>query len=179
MTEMGQEFAWRQHFKSICNAPLELVGRDDLDDLHPAIQFHRYWDTLRQGKELPDDRDFVPEEIPAAMDWFMLFRRELRLGEDLYHLYRQGDSAAQMTHGHLEGLYLHEFTKQDCYTTRRELMRWILTEKRPGFARIDIRNNKSEFFAEVTVGMFPILSPDGATVVVVPAPVSPRLREII
>jgi len=176
---MGQDFVWRQHFKSICNAPLELVGQEELDESHPAIQFHKYWEILREQNEVPDDQDFVPEDVPAAMNWFMLFRREVKLGDDLYHLYRQGDSAAQMTHGHLDGLYLHEFTKQDCYTTRRELMRWILTEKRPGFARIDIRNNKSEYFAEVTVGMFPMVSPNEAMVVVVPAPVSPKLRDII
>lgn len=176
---MNEDIVWTRDFKSICNAPLVPVMPDALDGDHPAIQFHEHWLSMNSDNTVPQAQGIMAKAREVIEKWLMAFRKELEAGDDLYMLFLQGQSAAQMTHGMLQGQYLHEFTRSDCFDSRRALMRQTLQMSQPGFARMDINHNKSEFFAEVTAGMFPLAEGDRELVVVIPAPVSQKLRSII
>ncbi len=131
---------------------------------HPAKVFHEYWLSLAGG-ELPDRSSFQPMSIPSVLRWFMIFRQEMDEENDLYHLF-------------LQGKYLHEFTADQCFYTRRELMRAVLKSQEPGFARITVEG-VSEFSTMVTVGMFPMSEGDKSLVFVVPAPETKHMRALL
>ncbi|MCK0069512.1 PAS domain-containing protein [Kordiimonas laminariae] len=175
---MTEDFRWGEHCASLCNAPLKLLKREDLDPRHPAIEFDNYWSNLKGG-EIPAKEDFSPVHVKTVLKWMMLFERQMKDSEDLYKLYLQGTSAAELTNGSLQGQYLHEFTNADCYNSRRDLMRYVLKEGKPGFATAHTAPLKtdSEYSTDVTVGMFPFRNIEGeCQVFVVPAPVSEKIR---
>lgn len=174
---MHTTFVWKEQLESLCDAPLESVEATELDAGHPARSFLGYWEGLNGGK-VPDRSAFDPKSVPSLLKWLMLFRRELQDGEDVYHLFLQGTSAAEMTHGLLQGQYLHEFTSVDCYDTRRGTMRHVLTTLQPAFARISIAA-RGEYRTNATVGMFPFMDKDEWNVFVVPAPESLEIRALI
>jgi len=176
---MGEYFFWDRNFKSICNAPLVPIEVGALDADHPAVTFNDAWHDMSRNGQLPQAEELMELAIKSIHNWLMAFRKELQAGDDLYLLYLQGKSAAQMTYGMLQGQYLHEFTQSDCFDSRRALMRQTLSMSQPGFARMDVARQKSEFFAQVTAGMFPVADGDQELVIVVPAPVSTRLRDAI
>ncbi len=175
---MNEEFRWKEHFGSLCNAPLNLMSREELDAEHPAIKFDTYWNQLNDGN-LPDKESFSPMHVKQVLKWMMLFERQMEGENDLYHLYLQGTSAAEITNGLLQGQFLSEFTNEECYQSRRDMMRMVLREGKPAFASANITkcNEDSEFSTNVTVGMFPFKNGKGnCCVFVIPAPVSKKIR---
>ncbi|PCI63163.1 MAG: hypothetical protein COB37_05495 [Kordiimonadales bacterium] len=170
-------FVWKEECESLCHAPLELIECTALDKRHPALLFYDYWKKIGAG-HMPDRSDFAPMDVPTVLKWFMLFRRETVDDEDKYFLYLQGSSAADLTLGLLQGKYLDEFTNESCYVTRRNLMRQVIEEEQPGFARVIIGKIKSEceYDVNVTVGMFPLTDGDNHLVFVVPVPESLLIR---
>lgn len=176
---MEDAFCWHQHFDSLCNAPLDFIELQEFDDAHPALVFYAYWKRLADG-EMPQKASFSPTEVKSVLKWFMLFKREWNGEEDQYFLYLQGNSAAEITNGNLQGKYLHEFTAEDCYGTRRDLMRQVISEGKPGFARACISERGSEYTTDVTVGMFPFREGENDfQVFVVPAPESKQIRRYL
>lgn len=170
---------WREEYKSICNAPLVGIKPDTLDDDHPAIKFAEYWHSLA-GSGVPQRQTFRPQEIPSLLRWLMMFRREEHQGQDRYLLYLQGDSAAELTDGLQQGRYLDEFTEEECFDTRREVLRGVLRTGQPDFANIIVGTKKAEFIADINVGAFPFENADGPSeVVMVPAPASLELRRYL
>lgn len=169
-------FDWRDNYKSICNAPMTRIEHTSLDVRHPAIEFRQYWESLNKGKT-PDRGSFNPQDIPGLLRWLMMFRREMREGRDRYLLYLQGNSAAELTDGLLQGQYLEEFTEQECFDTRREVMRSVLQTGQPAYARITVGVKKADFIADISVGAFPFRQKgDEPEIVMVPAPVALELR---
>ncbi|WP_262696352.1 PAS domain-containing protein [Kordiimonas aquimaris] len=169
-------FHWHSDLQSICDAPLAYLDADAIDLAHPAGAFVQYWNSLNAG-QIPDRGQFSPQAIPKLLRWLMMFRREMNGDNDEYLLYLQGNSAAEMTRGSLQGQYLHEFTATGCFDTRRDVMRHVLETSQPAFARIIVGNDQSEFTTNVTVGAFPMT--DGTNqpqVIMLPAPDSLELR---
>lgn len=167
---------WQDKFKSICNAPLVGVTEFDLDTQHPGLEFLRYWRGLNGG-QTPDRASFRPQEIAPLLKWLMMFRRELRGSDDLYFLYLQGNSAAELTDGLQQGTYLHDFTEEQCFDTRRGVLRQVLETGQPGFANIVVGEKSADFTININVGAFPFENKDGQPeVVMVPAPETPELR---
>ncbi|MBL4788703.1 MAG: PAS domain-containing protein [Kordiimonadaceae bacterium] len=173
----SESFKWSEKCDSLCDAPVNPLDASDLDRNHPALVFLKYWEKIGDGG-LPDRADFAPMDVPSVLKWFMLFRREMDGDVDNYHLFLQGSSAAEMTHGLLQGQYLHEFTSSYCYETRRDLMRAVLEAEKPLYGRIEI-STQGEYEVDVTVGMFPLSEGDQKLVFVVPAPISLELRSLI
>jgi len=173
----SESFKWADECDSLCNAPVNPLGASDLDHSHPALVFLKYWEKIGEGG-LPDRSDFAPMDVPSVLKWFMLFRCEMVDNVDNYHLFLQGSSAAEMTHGLVQGQYLHEFTSSDCYETRRDSMRAVLKAEKPLYGRIEI-DTQGEFEVDVTLGMFPLTDGDQKLVFVVPAPISLALRSLI
>ena len=169
-------FDWRENTESICDAPLTYLTIEDIDGTHPAGAFTTYWNSLNSGI-IPDRGQFTPQAIPKLLRWLMMFRRELNDNNDEYLLYLQGNSAAELTHGSLQGQYLHDFTATGCFDTRRDVMRAVLQTKQPAYACIHVGGNRSEFKTSVTVGAFPMTDGDKQPqVVMVPAPDSLEMR---
>lgn len=108
---------WREEYESICNAPLVRVNETQVEDGHPALRFSEYWHSLSAGTT-PARRDFHPRSVPALLKWLMMFRREMQNAEDRYKLYLQGEAAAALTDGLLQGRYLDEFTLSVCFESR-------------------------------------------------------------
>ncbi len=169
-------FDWRKTYKSICNAPLVGVTEDDLDPEHPGLQFLTYWRSLNGG-ETPQRSSFSPQDIPSLLKWLMMFRREISADGDLYFLYLQGNSAAELTDGLQQGTYLHDFTEQQCFNTRRAVLRGVLDSGQPAFANIKVGEKSADFITTINAGAFPFVNEGGQPeVVMVPAPQSPELR---
>ena len=167
---------WQEQYNSICNAPLRPIDPFTLDNEHPALQFLHYWKSLNNG-DAPSRADFKPQDIPTLLRWLMMFRREMEDVKDLYLLYLQGDSAASLTDGLHQGQYLHQFTDEGCFNTRREVMRGVLQAGQPNFAGIEVGAKKADYVTTISVGAFPFLVDDGEPeVVMVPAPTSAKLR---
>ena len=170
---------WQEQYQSICNAPLRPIDPFTLDDDHPALQFLTYWKSLNDG-QTPSRSDFKPQDIPTLLRWLMMFRREVSDGSDLYFMYLQGDSAASLTDGLHQGQYLHEFTEEVCFDTRRQVMRGVLETGRPNFASIEVGAKKADYITTISVGAFPFLVENGEPeVVMVPAPTSMKLRAFL
>lgn len=170
---------WREEYKSICNAPLVGIKPDELDEDHPAIKFMDYWNALAGGR-VPKRQDFRPQEIPSLLRWLMMFRQEKHQGQDRYLLYLQGDSAAELTDGLQQGRYLDEFTEEECFETRREVLRGVLKTGKPDYANIIVGAKKAEFITDINVGAFPFENVGGQPeVVMVPAPASLELRRYL
>lgn len=169
-------FEWREHLNSICDAPLDIIEFGVLDQTHPALEFTHYWNSLNGG-EMPDRAHFSPKDIPKLLRWLMMFRRETIDDQDDYFLYLQGSSAAELTHGSLQGQHLHDFTASSCFETRRNVMRHVLSTKQPAYANIKVGNSGSEFSSNVIVGAFPLSDGDKEPIVIMlPAPNSLELR---
>ncbi len=167
---------WQDSYKSVCNAPLVSVTEFDLDPFHPGLEFLAYWRSLNGG-ETPRRSSFSPQNIPSLLKWLMMFRREMVADDDLYFLYLQGNSAAELTDGLQQGTYLHDFTKQQCFDTRRAVLRGVLESGQPAFANILVGEKGADFTTTISVGAFPFLNEGGQPeVVMVPAPQSPELR---
>lgn len=167
---------WRKTYKSICYSPLSGVAESDLDSEHPSLEFLAYWRRLNSG-ETPARSTFSPQSVPSLLKWLMMFRREVQTGENLYFLYLQGNSAAELTDGYHQGTYLHDFTEQQCFDTRRAVLRGVLETGQPAFAVISVCEKKADFTISVNVGAFPFTNEGGLSeVVMVPAPRSPQLR---
>ncbi len=172
-------FNWQERYRTICNAPLVPIDPLTLDDDHPALMFLDYWKSLNGG-DTPLRSSFRPQDIPTLLRWLMMFRREENDGIDLYFLYLQGESAAALTDGSHQGRYLHEFTEEFCFDTRREVMRGVLETGQPDFASIEIGTKKSDYVTTVSVGAFPFFVEDGEPeIVMVPAPTSMKLRAFL
>ena len=172
-------FDWRENYLSICNAPLVTIEHTDLDARHPAVEFRRYWQSLNKG-ETPNRSSFNPQDIPTLLRWLMMFRREMKDGHDRYFLYIQGNSAAELTDGLLQGQYLDEFTEQECFDTRREVLRGVLQTGQPAYANIEVGVKKADFIANIGVGAFPFYQEDQEPeVVMVPAPIALELRRYL
>jgi len=169
-------FDWCETYNSICNAPLISVSEDELDPQHPSLEFLTYWRSLNGGVT-PKRSSFSPQRIPSLLKWLMMFRREMSSDEDLYLLYIQGNSAAELTGGLLQGTYLHDFTDVGCFDTRRAVLRSVLESGKPAFANVVVGEKSADFTTTISVGAFPFACEDGqAEVVMVPAPQSPKLR---
>lgn len=179
---MRTNFSWRKDFESICDAVLEPIEITDLDEKHPAVAFNDYWHGLADGR-MPDKSQFSPQHVPSLLKWLMLFRQEIIDGKDVYHLFLQGSSAAEMTDGLLQGQYLHEFTAEECYEVRLKHMREVLASERPAFARIHLvchdETCYGEFSTDAIVGMFPISEGDGRNIFLLPAPESKEIRSLM
>ena len=169
-------FDWRNTHESICNAPLVGVGESDLDTKHPGLEFLRYWRSLNGGK-IPARTSFNPQHIGPLLKWLMMFRREMHDMDDMYFLYLQGNSAAELTDGLQQGTYLQDFTDDACFTTRRQVLRSVLQSGQPAFASIVVGAKKVDFTTNITVGAFPFTGTEGQPeVVMVPAPELPEMR---
>lgn len=167
---------WQEKYKTICNAPLVGVTEFDLDSAHPGLDFLHYWRSLNSGAA-PDRSSFRPQDIGPLLKWLMMFRREANGSDDLYLLYLQGNSAAELTNGLQQGTYLHDFTEQQCFDTRRAVLREVLATGKPGFANITVGAKSADFTINVTVGAFPFMNLNGEPeVVMVPAPELPEMR---
>lgn len=167
---------WQEKYKSICNAPLVGVTEFDLDASHPGLAFLQYWRGLNGGTT-PDRSSFKPQDIGPLLKWLMMFRRETNGADDLYFLYLQGNAAAELTDGLQQSIYLHDFTEQQCFETRREVLRGVLATGKPAFANIFVEEKAADFTIDVTVGAYPFVNEAGEPeVVMVPAPNSYQLR---
>lgn len=167
---------WREKFESICNAPLVGVTEFDLDSGHPALDFLRYWRSLNSG-ETPERSSFKPQNIAPILKWLMMFRREMQGSKDLYFIYLQGTSAAELTGGLRQGTYLHDFTDKQCFDTRRAVLRGVVETGKPKFANITVGEKSADFNITISVGAFPFINCVGEPeVVMVPAPQTPELR---
>lgn len=172
-------FDWKDEYHSICNAPVEFIEPSTLDGDHPAVQFNRYWQSLAAGS-LPDRSKFKPQDIAGLLRWLMMFRHETHTTDNSFYLYLQGNSAAELTGGMLQGQYLRDFTSDECFASRVQIMEKVLTEGMPGFATISIGAKKSEFIVAISLGAFPFSNASGdPEVVMVPAPNSLELRRYL
>ncbi len=169
-------FVWCDTYDSICNTPLVDVLESELDSNHPSVEFLHYWRDLNGGNT-PARTSFNPQHIGSLLKWLMMFRREMHGKDDVYFLYLQGNSAAELTDGLQQGNYLQDFTDDACFNIRREALRSVLKNGQPAFASIIVGEKWSDFTTSVSVGIFPFTSPKGQPeVVMVPAPSLPEMR---
>lgn len=172
---------WKNSHKMICEAPIAFLHAADLDSTHPATSFFKHWHGLNGGR-MPDRRQFDPMRVPELLRWIMMFRRIVVDDVEDYLLFLQGDSAAEMTHGNIQGKFLSEFAAQGqgFYDIRRAMICEAIRTGEPTYAGVSAGSNGAVSASDVTMGAFPFA--DGGKdpqVALLPAPATAGLRSYL
>ena len=77
-----------------------------------------------------------------------------------------------------KGQFLKEFTKDECYSSRKQVMVNAITSGKPSFARIDLAS-QGEYKTNVLAGIFPFRDKEGHRVFAIPCPENKKLRGLM
>ena len=111
-----------------------------------------------------------------------MFRRINVDGVEDYLLFLQGNSAAEMTHGNLQGPYLSEFAAhgEGFYDIRRAMICEAIRIGEPIFAGVHAGSDGSISASDVTMGAFPFEDRGKEPqVALLPAPAVPKQRNYL
>ena len=170
-------FRWRDVSDSICEMPIESVDLSQIDDKHPAVQFHHYWQGLAGGA-VPARSLFSPSHVKPLLRWLMLFQQVVEGDEDKYLLTLQGTSSAELTHGTLQGLYLDQFTATGCYLDRRRMMRMAIETGEPQYGETTMASSNAINTA-IYIGAFPFSTGGLPQIFMFAAPKDLNLRQLL
>jgi hypothetical protein len=177
MVNSKDNFYWADYFGSICNSALIPKTLADFDSGHAAHQFNEYWNKLADGN-MPCHSQFSPAEVKQCLKWLMVFKETpLDNGMD-FQLTLIGTSAEEMAVHAKKGQFLKEFTEDECYSSRKQVMVNAISTGRPSFARIDLAS-KGEYKTNVLTGIFPFKDKEGHKVFSLPCPENKRLRSLM
>lgn len=151
---------WHDVPFSICDAPLERVTRDMLDEHHPALAFEREWLRLKsvaesEGFALPQRKDFHPGAVASTLKWLLVFNHcSENEGGHAFQVRLVGTAAEVLLKNNYTGFYLDEMAHGSCLTSRLDMFDLVRSRLEPGYGYAQL-GDKGEFNTSILLGLYP------------------------